>query len=743
MTRPASASGPWLAFGPAWFARHQRTLIWLLASPVLGRVARWALRIRPCDVGCRGRIVAVYPHAYVVDNGDGTETADIRTHWKFSKRVYRALAPVWWAMHAWDWACADRWAPRLSFGFSTLTEYPDPGTGATTVDGYVVRQSVSETWSTIRAAAGTNADQSSASANVVMMQGAATTNRYSAILRSIFTFNTAAVGAGVVTSAVFSLYGSGKSDNLGVSPNIDIYGATPASDNALVSADFAQVGSTSYTGTPITYSGWSSSAYNAFTLNSTGRAAIDVSGITPLGVRNANYDAANVAPTWSAAQSDISAYYADETGTSKDPKLVVTYRTSRWTVTVDGVEVEPRSNPPLAIQKASNGRATLDMHVVSLDGTYQPDLGSEVILDELGDIVFAGTLEHVTRAGLKGEGVTAETVRLSAIDYSGLADRRRLAGTRSSESTLARVTWIASELDGVTVHGSQATGVTLEAQTYDYSTAAQALTDIARANGPDWIWRIDSDKALRVLAAGTEAAPFDIAPDGYAVGDVTVDISRDNYRNSIIVRAGDGGTTTRTETFTAVGGDTSFTTAMPASGNIELAWPSLLIVDGVSQGPVFWETGGGWEWHPSTHTLSRVSGYSLSAGEVVTITYAATFPFTVTAPDAGEIAANGRADELIERRDIREVDAAQAVADAELAARLVPSTTVRYETREPGLEVGQLQHIEARGVDTDCLVREIAITGDVGSVRLRYRVTAEVGQVSESYRDTYQKWGQT
>lgn len=39
-------TGPWRAFGPAWFARWQWPLLLILAEPLLGR---WALRILPGD----------------------------------------------------------------------------------------------------------------------------------------------------------------------------------------------------------------------------------------------------------------------------------------------------------------------------------------------------------------------------------------------------------------------------------------------------------------------------------------------------------------------------------------------------------------------------------------------------------------------------------------------------------------------------------------------------------------------
>lgn len=68
------------------------------------------------------------------------------------------------------------------------------------------------------------------------------------------------------------------------------------------------------------------SSLNAFTFNATGLGNIAKTGISKFSARNANYDAANVAPTWSSLQrSALEAFYADNGGSTNDPKLVVTF----------------------------------------------------------------------------------------------------------------------------------------------------------------------------------------------------------------------------------------------------------------------------------------------------------------------------------------------------------------------------------------------------------------------------------
>jgi len=100
-----------------------------------------------------------------------------------------------------------------------------------------------------------------------------------------------------ISAAVLSLYGRNKTDDLSITPNVDIYTSAPASNTALANGDFDSLGSTSQTGSPITYADFSISGYNAFTFNSTGRGNISKTGISKFGSRNANYDVANSAPS--------------------------------------------------------------------------------------------------------------------------------------------------------------------------------------------------------------------------------------------------------------------------------------------------------------------------------------------------------------------------------------------------------------------------------------------------------------
>lgn len=212
---------------------------------------------------------------------------------------------------------------------TTNTFYPDESTGNTTVDGNVTRGDVNETWATIIAGTGTEHADNVAQEYFAMLRTSSASPNFSHFKRSFFLFDTSSIPDGdTVNSATFSVYGSSKVNQNSSSPDINLYSSNPASNNDLVNGDLQNVGTAAFS-TTITYAGFSTTGYNDFTLNASGLANITKTGVSKFSLRNANYDVAQSVPTWNSASSvdGFYGYFADETGTSKDPKLVVVYST--------------------------------------------------------------------------------------------------------------------------------------------------------------------------------------------------------------------------------------------------------------------------------------------------------------------------------------------------------------------------------------------------------------------------------
>lgn len=320
-----------MVFSKEWFKKHNKTLCWFANAPIIKYWFRWLLRIHK-DIPWNEKISEIMPNAFTYEKKliltkDGLrwkQTTDFRTHEKFGKRLYYGLKPFWYLLHFWDWSTSIQ--PALNCGFDTLTVYPDAGTGNTTVDGTVSGwdSSTEKTWSWLVSASGKCAYATFDSLSVSATAGE--TGWYG-LSRGIFTFDTSSItSSGTISAAKISLYKRDKLDQNNWQPDIDIYTSSPASNNNLQASDYSQIGTISQTGNPITYSAWGE-GYNDFTFNATGRGNISKTGISKFGIRNANYDVANIEPTHPGSVSSfiLGAWSSDYTGTTRDPKLVVTY----------------------------------------------------------------------------------------------------------------------------------------------------------------------------------------------------------------------------------------------------------------------------------------------------------------------------------------------------------------------------------------------------------------------------------
>ena len=316
-------------FNKFFFKKHQKKLLWLLNTPLIRIWFRKVMRIwgKSSSVG-KHKIIGIRPNV-ICWEADGKRFYEFRCRNKFSHRLIYVFKPLWALCHCWDLLVNLLRLPKLNLGFDTF--YPDPNPETTSVDGDVSQgyaQPAGVVWATIIAAAGSGAFDTGSNDRWAPSIGSCEgppSGQWVTLGRAIYLFDTSALGAGFsIGSAVMSLYGLSKVDNLSITPDVDVYASTPASNTSLASGDYAQIGSVSQTGSPLTYANMSTSSYNDFTFNATGRENIAKTGVSKFGTRNANYDVAAVTPAWlSNTSSYFIFYFADQTGTANDPKLVV------------------------------------------------------------------------------------------------------------------------------------------------------------------------------------------------------------------------------------------------------------------------------------------------------------------------------------------------------------------------------------------------------------------------------------
>jgi hypothetical protein len=165
--------------------------------------------------------------------------------------------------------------------------------------------------------------------------GTGGTGQYIYLQRGAFVIDTSGLGSGATISAAsFNLYADysiNDSSNANYAGNI--YSFSPANDTSWVTEDFTTYGTTAYCDTSKKIADWTINGYNSFVFNATGLAAISKTGKSKLGVRESYYDVSNTDPSMPANKNaGVSGFYSEQTGTSQDPYLSVTYTTSTaWT----------------------------------------------------------------------------------------------------------------------------------------------------------------------------------------------------------------------------------------------------------------------------------------------------------------------------------------------------------------------------------------------------------------------------
>lgn len=155
------------------------------------------------------------------------------------------------------------------------------------------------------------------------------------IRRAFLSFDTSAL-SGTVASSTISLYVTSKVNEEDDGDDwINIVEGQQANDTSLVTGDYDECGDAvdnpTEGATRIDIGDLSTSAYNTWTLNSTGEGWIDVSGYSKFGIREGHdtLDSAVTAsgnPTYRRSRVNFSS--SEETGTGQDPYLTVEMETA-------------------------------------------------------------------------------------------------------------------------------------------------------------------------------------------------------------------------------------------------------------------------------------------------------------------------------------------------------------------------------------------------------------------------------
>lgn len=215
---------------------------------------------------------------------------------------------------------------------------------------------------------------------------------------------------------------------------------------------------------------------------------------------------------------------------------------------------------PLNISRELNGRSSASFGLISVDGTYAPQVGEDVFIMWGSDPIFGGTIQEFTET--TDEGATLRLFSVSATDYNAIMDRRVVYRTYrdfSAKEILMDLvgTYLGDEgvifIDG---HGDPAVDFA-EDIVFNGITVADAVSRICDLT--NWDRFIDDSKGFHFFdpSAGWEAGPQSLTQgDGKIIaGSGRVRQYRGTYTNVQWVRSSIaiGGTFTDTATPSTAG----------------------------------------------------------------------------------------------------------------------------------------------------------------------------------------------
>jgi len=239
-----------------------------------------------------------------------------------------------------------------AFNFrASLAIKPDANPETTTVDGWVGRGAVNETWATIRAGAGNehlDADPYALS----WAQSSGTSNQWGYLRRLIALFDCTSFPAGAVLipgANTMAVYNSGVTTDYYLTQRL--VATTPASNTVLANGDFANTGTTSQATADVDMSGLNQ--YHTFTMATAWESAF-TAAVQKLGVKITN-DATNSAPAWVSAKNYGNNLLAVDAGVGVAPVLTLAYTMTKKVIGTTYATTKKVSGQTIATAKKIGG----------------------------------------------------------------------------------------------------------------------------------------------------------------------------------------------------------------------------------------------------------------------------------------------------------------------------------------------------------------------------------------------------
>ena len=341
---------------------------------------------------------------------------------------------------------------------------------------------------------------------------------------------------------------------------------------------------------------------------------------------------------------------------------------------------------------------------------WKPSIVSIVVAaDSSYNILFAGAV--VMKNEEMDNGV--EMIRCDCKDWTIIFDRKLVVATYEN-MTVAEI--IESIVDDFTLDNFTDDNVDCDVMidyiAFNYEYPSQCIQQLAELVGYDWY--IDGDMDIHFFAKMSVAAPFSLTDDNgnYYIDSLSIKQDATKLKNTVIVRGGEYLGDTYTESYVADGDQVSFTIVNRYNGiNVTVnGTPQTIGIDNIHN-PADYDI----LYNFQEKSLKFREDNKPSVGDTVVIEGQPYVPVLTQKIDSSSVEEFGVFEYKIIDRSIGSKQAARDRAQAELDTYHDMLDDGSFQTRENGLDVGQLINVQStlRGINEDFIITRI--TTKVGS----------------------------
>lgn len=427
------------------------------------------------------------------------------------------------------------------------------------------------------------------------------------------------------------------------------------------------------------------------------------------------------------------------------------------TITVNG------SSPPstvkfqrgsLTIDGELGSRSVCNFELADTAGTYTPQAGQSVVIQEDGVTKFAGTIDDPHSYKIPGS--ITKVWNIACVNNAQKADKRTYNASHTSQTcgyiVKDMITNVLSE-EGIT-EGNIQDGPTLTTARFPHVYCSQALNELAERAG--FSWRINDDNSLDFFDNATFTADAITADSDILAEGIETWTDRSEYRNVQILKNVKNVTALQTETPTpkpdGVSRAFNVNFAIHSKPTIEIdTGGGYVAVDSDDIGILGLDIDKKWYWAKGSTQVSQDASETALSTELIRLKYYGEYTTDIVMDDPAKIAerkaietgTSGKYEHVETASDIEDIDAGydKAIAMIRKYGRIARKITIPSDTIN--FQIGEIRNVtlSAFGIDGEYLVMGVSISDPLrADEKLRKTATLIDGEAVGGWVQFFQKW---